>query len=136
LGGRWRNRLRTQRGISMSSKFSIILSVLLCAIWGGCAAPPVPEEPEVCERQVLSAAVISTAHINPAESGEARPVQLRLYQLKNDVGFRNATFDDVWKADEEKLGDDLLDRQEFSVYPNARQSIDLERNPEAQFIVA
>lgn len=102
----------------------------------GCSKPPPPEEPEACDRQVVTAAIISSEHINPAESGEARPVQLRLYQLKNDVGFRNASFEQVWKQDEEELGDDLLDRQEFPVYPDARKEIEFERNPEAQYIVA
>jgi type VI secretion system protein VasD len=111
---------------------------LLCAalLSPGCSKPLEPKEAEVCERQVLTAAVISAALINPAENGDARPVQLRLYQLKNDVAFRNASFDDVWKMDSEKLAEDLLDRQEFPVYPDARKQVDFERNPEAQFIVA
>ena len=63
-------------------------------------------------------------------------MQLRLYQLKNDVGFRNASFDQIWKEDAAKLGEDLLGSQEVSVYPDARKELEFERNPEAQFIVA
>ncbi len=106
------------------------------SLFSACKKAPPAKEAEACDRQVLTAAVISTAHINPTDAGEPRPVQVRLYQLKNDVGFRNATFDEVWKADEEKLAEDLLDRQEFPVYPNARMEVDFERNPEAQYIVA
>lgn len=112
----------------------LALGLLVSAF--GCGKTPPAEEPEACDRQVVTAAVISSEHINPAESGDPRPVQLRLYQLKNDVGFRNSTFEQVWKEDEAKLGDDLLDRQEFPVYPNARKEIEFERNPEAQYIVA
>ncbi|HSC88051.1 MAG TPA: type VI secretion system lipoprotein TssJ [Polyangiaceae bacterium] len=102
----------------------------------GCSSTPPPEAAEPCDRQVVSAAIIATPLINPAENGEARPVQLRLYQLKNDVGFRNATFDQVWKEDAAKLGEDLLGSQEVSVYPDSRKQVDFERNPEAQFVVA
>jgi type VI secretion system protein VasD len=109
------------------------MSVLLV---GACSKQAAPEAPEACDRQVVTAAVISTPFINLAESGDARPVQIRLYQLKNDVAFRNATFDEVWKGDEAKLGEDLLDRQEFPVYPNSRKVVEFERNPEAQYVVA
>lgn len=118
--------------LAQLSTFGLVSVVGLTA----CSKPPPPEEAEPCDRQVLTAAIISTAHINPAENGEARPVQLRLYQLKNDVAFRNSSFEQVWKADEEKLAEDLLDRQEFPVYPDARKQVDFERNPEAQYIVA
>lgn len=109
---------------------------LTCVLSTGCSKAPPPKEAEPCDRQVLTAAVISTQRINLTETGEPRPVQLRIYQLKNDVGFRNSSFDQVWKEDKEKLGEDMLDRQEFPVYPNTRKEVDFERNPEAQYIVA
>ncbi len=135
-------RMRIGEGGRRSAIFRRQLVVRMLPIWmltGGvssCAKKAPPEEPEPCDRQVVSAAVISSEHINPTDSGKPRPVQLRLYQLKNDVGFRNASFEDVWKNDEEQLGEDMLDRQEFPVYPNARKEVDFERNPEAQYIVA
>jgi type VI secretion system protein VasD len=116
---------------------TLIIGLLLGAsLLPACKKSQPPKEAEPCDRQVLTAAIISTEHINPAESGAPRPVQLRIYQLKNDVGFRNATFEEVWKADEEKLAEDLLDRQEFPVYPDDLKEVDFERNPEAQYIVA
>ncbi len=121
---------------SQRFNYSGVFLTLGLGLASGCSKPPAPKEIEPCDRQVLTAAVISTKHINLTESGEPRPVQLRLYQLKNDVGFRNVSFEQVWKEDEEKLGEDLLDRQEFPVYPNARKEVDFERNPEAQYIVA
>ncbi|HXS16218.1 MAG TPA: type VI secretion system lipoprotein TssJ [Polyangiaceae bacterium] len=116
-----------------------ILSTSLLFVCGAllsCSKPPAPKEAEPCDRQVVSAAVISTQLINLTETGEPRPVQLRIYQLKNDVGFRNASFEQIWKEDQDKLGADMLDRQEFPVYPNTRKQVDFERNPEAQYVVA
>jgi type VI secretion system protein VasD len=110
--------------------------LLLCGALLSCSKPPAPKEAEPCDRQVVSAAVISTQLINLTETGEPRPVQLRIYQLKNDVGFRNASFEQIWKEDQDKLGADMLDRQEFPVYPNTRKQVDFERNPEAQYVVA
>jgi len=128
----------TSRRFVKFSTFGLSGAVVLWAALNviACSKQPAAEQPEPCDRQVLTAAIISTAHINPEENGEARPVQLRLYQLKNDVSFRNSSFEEVWKADEGKLGEDLLDRQEFPVYPDDRKKVDFERNPEAQYLVA
>lgn len=101
-----------------------------------CSSPPPAAAPEPCDKQVVSAAIIALAHLNPAESGESRPVQLRLYQLKNDVAFRNASFERIWKEDEAILGSDLVAREEFPVYPDSQKSVDFERNPEAEYVVA
>jgi type VI secretion system VasD/TssJ family lipoprotein len=100
-----------------------------------CGKAPPPKEAEPCDKQVVSIGIIATPHINPEENGDPRPVQTRIYQLKADAGFRNASFDQIWKEDEAKLGKDLLGKQEFPVYPDSKKSIDFERNPEAEYVV-
>lgn len=100
-----------------------------------CGKAPPPKEAEPCDKQVISIGIIATPHINPEENGDPRPVQTRIYQLKGDAGFRNSSFDQIWKEDEAKLGKDLLGKQEFPVYPDSKKSVDFERNPEAEYVV-
>lgn len=103
----------------------------------GCssAAPP-PKEAKPCEVQIVHTAVIAAPRINPDENGAARPVQVRLYQLKSDVEFRNASFDDIWKRDTEVLGENLVSAEEFPVFPDTRSELTFKRDKVAQYVIA
>ncbi len=100
------------------------------------SAPPQVKEPEKCKLQKVTGAIIASPNINPSSEGEPRPVQFRLYQIKSDVTFQNASFEKIWKEDKATLGDDLVKVEEFPVYPNTRSNLAIERDPSAQFIVA
>ncbi len=107
----------------------------LCTI--GCSSGgPAPKAAEPCKLQVLTSSIIASPHINPTESGEPRPVQVRLYQLKSDTSLLNSSFEEVWKDDKKALGEDLVKVEQFPVYPDSRTTVNMERNPEAQFLVA
>ena len=115
------------------------IRVALCGLasWlAACSSTPPPEVPEKCDLQIVTSAVITSPYINPSERGEPRPVQVRIYQLKSDVGFLNSDFEEVWKKDAEVLGEDLVKAEEFPVYPDTRTEVKFERDDAAQFIVA
>ncbi len=109
-------------------------ALLSCALLG-CGTTPEAKEPEKCNLQMVTAAVITSKYINPAENGEPRPVQVRLYQLKSDVSLLNSDFEEVWKDDKKALGEDLVKVEEFPVYPNTRTEVKFERDEAAQFFV-
>jgi type VI secretion system protein VasD len=102
----------------------------------GCSSSTPAKEPEKCKLQIISAAIISSPYINPTTEGEPRPVQLRLYQLKTDTSFQNASFERIWKDDKEALGEDLVKVEEFPVYPDSRTELKFERAEPAQFLIA
>lgn len=108
------------------------------ATLGACASTPPPQvaEPKDCELKSLKASVITSRRVNLSEEREPRPVQLRLYQLKNDTRFLNARFDAVWRSDADTLGDDLLKVDEIPVYPNSRVEMRVEKIEGARFLVA
>jgi len=113
------------------------ISALLAATsLGACSNNAPVKEPEKCKLQIISAAVISSPYINPTPEGEPRPVQLRLYQLKSDTSFLNASFERIWKEDKEALGEDLVKVEEFPVYPDSRTELKFERQEPAQFLMA
>ena|GEM_PF-687554 len=112
-------------------------SALAASSLSGCSTPQAPaKEAGKCTLQVVSAAIIASPHINPAELGEPRPVQVRIYQLKTDTRFQNAAFEDIWKKDKDTLQDDLVKVDELSVYPNTRTQLKFERDESAQFLIA
>lgn len=114
-----------------------ILALMTCVGPLACSSNnPAPKEPEKCKQQILSSAVIASPYINPTSEGEPRPVQMRLYQLKTDTKFLNASFEQIWQDDKTALGDSLGNVEEFAVYPNTRTEVKFERDESAQFLVA
>jgi type VI secretion system protein VasD len=93
------------------------------------------KEPKKCDLQIVTMTVVSSPTINPTTEGEARPVQLRIYQLTSDVRLQNATFEQIWKNDKETLQDDLVKVDELAVYPNTRTEVKFERDDSAQAVV-
>lgn len=111
--------------------------MLLAELSLGCgsstATATVPPKP--CEVQVVSLSVVAAEIINPTETGEARPVVFRIYQLKDPLRLDQATFEAIWKTDGEVLGDSLVKRDEVFVYPSSRTEVKFERSPEAGAVV-
>ena len=48
------------------------------------------------------------APLNLNDAGESTPVDVRIYQLKDDGAFKRATFEKLWTEDEKVLGQDRL----------------------------
>jgi type VI secretion system protein VasD len=109
------------------------------ALGVACSSSPqvVPvAQPPACTLQVVGMTVIASPKLNPEVDGAARPVQLRIYQLKTDTRLLNASFDQIWKDDKNTLQDDLVKVDEFPVYPDTRTEVKFERDQSALFIAA
>ena len=102
---------------------------------GGFPPPPV-EGPEPCDAQIVTLNIYAGDDINPNENENPRPVVVRLYQLTTDMTMVNARYDDVLLKDEELLGDQLVARNEVTVFPNDRVEVKFERDPKAFFLAA
>jgi len=72
--------------------------------------------------------------LNPDEHRRPLAVVVRLYQLVDDERFQSASFNDLWKNDQQVLGDQLLQRQEWVVIPAQEKSVAITRRPETQYI--
>lgn len=122
------------------ARASVLLLAAATATLGvgvGCSSQPLPaKEASGCTLQIVGMTVISSPKINQEVDGAARPVQVRLYQLKTDTRLLNASFDQVWKDDKSTFQDDLVKVDEFPVYPDTRSEVRFERDPSALFVVA
>ncbi len=70
--------------------------------------------------------LIASERVNGTTAGDGRPVQVRLYQLKNDAVLQNSSFEEIWQQDRTVLADDLLNMVEVTVYPGKSKVVDLE----------
>lgn len=105
------------------------------AVWAaGCGAAPPPPPPEPCDVQVVTLNLFAADNINPNESGNPRPVVVRLYQLKSDVRLENATYDEVLLKDKEVLQDDIAKVDEVEVFPNDLVEVKFERMKDASHL--
>ncbi|MBX3231378.1 MAG: type VI secretion system lipoprotein TssJ [Labilithrix sp.] len=112
----------------------LVVFALLVSCGGKETILPLKEDKK-CEVQVVSLSIVASPSINPTIDGETRPVQMRIYQLKDDVKLQATTFEQVWKEDAEVLGQDVIKKDEVFVYPNTRTDVKFDRDPAASFIV-
>ena len=121
---------RSSRGLSGGAALLLLVS----AGCGGASILPV-KEGKKCEVQVVSLTIVASPTINQTLDGEARPVQMRIYQLKGDIKLHAASFEQIWKEDAAVLGPDVVKRDDIFVYPNTRTEVKFERDPAASHIV-
>ena len=64
------------------------------------------------------------------------PVVLRVYQLKNDTNFQHATIQSFWLNDRQVLGEELVDKKEYSLQPGQVIKLKVNIEDETKFIGA
>ena len=89
--------------------FFAVLAVSALTFGCGGAAPPAaaaaPAKP--CQALPLQLAFTATPRSNALSTGEGRPVQLQVLQLKSDARLRTASFEDIWQNGAKTLEGEL-----------------------------
>ena len=117
-------------------KLALLAAITVCA---GCAGQPAPaaKEPSTpCEATGPAVTLSAGDRLNADSSGAARPVQVRLYLLKNDARLKNAKFDEVWQGDTAIFQTNLVKVQEVTLYPNETKVVELDPNADAHALAA
>lgn len=76
----------------------------------------------------------SAHYLNPNQYGHAAPIHLTVYQLKQADAFQQASFIQLSRTPEVKLGAALIDRIQIELPPNATQRSKIVLSPETQYI--
>ncbi len=100
------------------------VSALLLGLMACSALAPAP--PELKPTTVPSAVfeVVAATDLNPDRTGKAKPVLLRLYELRAAASFERAGFLDLLDKDEAQLGGDFVRREAFLLQPGERRVIE------------
>ncbi|MGU3492587.1 type VI secretion system lipoprotein TssJ [Xanthobacteraceae bacterium A53D] len=96
-----------------------LAGVPLALVLPGCAAPG-PPPPIVTPADITLRAA---ANINPNADGVPSPVVVKIYELKSQTNFMNASFFELLDSDVTKIGPDLLSKQELEILPGAEQVV-------------
>ena len=108
---------------------SIIVSLL---IFTGCGVQKIIKE--------YVGIGLANIHLRPAnmmnvdDNGNPLPTIVRIYQLKSKYKMEKADFKTIWRNDKETLDDDLLEKQEITVYPGKNRKIAIEKKENARYI--
>ena len=89
---------------------------------------------QACGTPQVLMGVKSTDRINPDDNGEALPVVVRVYQLRETGPFSRADFDTLWSDSERALGESLVGSQEFVVDPETDERIAIRRLKGADYL--
>lgn len=77
--------------------------------------------------------------LNINDASESVPVDVRIYQLKDDARFRNAKAEEIWVKPKETLADDIVSETKITVFPgrseDAPRDVELgQLPPEVRFV--
>lgn len=124
------------------SALACLVSLLAAA--AGCAKAPPPAPPQVPltitaapEAKIKAPLTIAiSADANPDASGRPSPVVVRVYQLRTDAAFRSTDFFALFEDDQKALGPELISRDEFTMAPSERKTLDVTVSAETRFVAA
>jgi type VI secretion system protein VasD len=78
--------------------------------------------------------VNSAGYLNPDINGQASPVLVTVYQLKNGYAFSQADYESLTANAAQVLGNDIVDKNSFEVQPSASFSTSEKVYPDTKFI--
>jgi type VI secretion system protein VasD len=78
--------------------------------------------------------VNSANYLNPDINGQASPVIVTVYQLKNGYNFSQADYQSLTNNAAQVLGDDIIDQNSFAIRPGNSASISQKVYPNTKFI--
>lgn len=102
---------------------------------GGAAPPPAAAAPaKPCQALPLQLAFTATPRSNALSSGEGRPVQLHIFQLKSDARLRTASFEDIWQNEAKTLEGELVSSEQHTLFPGEKKTITVAPKPDASYL--
>jgi len=96
-----------------------------------CASGPPPPPPPITVKVHLQA----SADINPDGSGRASPLVVRVYELRQDVAFRDADFFALYDHEKQTLAADLVASEEYQLRPGESRDFDFKSDPQIRFLM-
>jgi type VI secretion system protein VasD len=87
-----------------------------------------------CGKSEIQLSLEGTKSLNLDDSGEPLPVVLRIYQLKGKEKMEGADFISLWKNDKDLLEGDIIDRQEFTLFPDTKKVVKVAPRKEAAYL--
>ena len=72
--------------------------------------------------------------LNSDSDWSSLPVEVKVYQLKDDQIFNSATFNDLWKQGRQTLGSSFVGVKNYTLLPGRHDSFTFESGPNTKYI--
>lgn len=110
-------------------RFFLLIATLL--LISGCSS----SGSTVSVPYTVSMGVETAGDVNQYGDGEAHPVVLRVYQLTEVGGFKNAEFLDLYNSDRKVLASSLIDVLHLGpLLPGTQQQIEIDLQQDARYL--
>jgi type VI secretion system protein VasD len=96
----------------------------------GCSSPP-PKPPQPVNVKLTLAA---SPDVNPDGQNRPSPIVVRIYQLKDDTGFKDADYFALYDKEAATLAAALVSRVEFELAPGEKRTADYAVSPDTRYI--
>lgn len=111
---------------------------VLAGLLSACSSPPAPASAPAAQAAVEDASVTldihASAKLNPGATGQAAPVRVRIFELKNSAAFSRADYFALAERASQTLGPDLVDQDEVLIRPGETRSVVRPLNPATRHI--
>lgn len=97
-----------------------------------CSSPPPPKPPPQPVKVKLTLA--ASADVNPDAQNRPSPIVVRIYQLKDDAGFKDADYFALYDKEAATLTAALVSRVEFELAPGEKHTADYSVSPDTRYI--
>jgi len=105
----------------------VLVAALLLSALSGCG-PPKPA--------LIRIGVAANHDVNPDAKGRARPVVVRVYELKSISVFNSADFFSLQDKETETLAADVVSREELQLRPGDTRVLEKPAKPDAKYVAA
>ena len=104
---------------------SVVSAALTVLLLSACAkdVPASKDAPAADSQSTVTLNFQAIAGLNPGASGQAAPVRVRIYELKNTASFLRADYFSLADRAPATLGVDLIDQDEVLIQPGELQSV-------------
>lgn len=109
----------------MNKTASVIVLLLVCVCLSMSAG---------CSKPRVELAVASQPNVNPDHSSRPSPVIVKIYELRNDLAFKQAEFATLFDTPIQVLGADLIAADELVFIPGEARRIAYQPNPNTRFV--
>ena len=124
----------TSMPIRALASLAAVLPVVALVTACGKESPPPKTAASACTLPI-SVGVSASERVNPDEFGQPLPTVVRVFQLKRAARAEEADFVQLWEQPEEALGEDLILKQQVTVFPGRQERIPMELDPTARYLV-
>lgn len=102
-----------------------LLPICFSLLLAGCAGDP-PAQAVAPAPTVVHLRIVSAGDSNPDSAGNAAPLMLRIYELREQSSFNAADFFTLFDKDQATLAADLQRRQELLLKPGDSRTLTLQ----------